>query len=249
MGKTHLALERAEKEFRNKKQEIVPEQLPPVDVARDISRDVSPSSSGDQYDHLKINLFNRFPDNIVRTLLFAGCKQGSGVSTTVINFASTLVKNPKLDILLIDANLRSPSLHSKFRVKSIPGLVDFLTGDDSTISSIKVGQSNLHLLPCGSYHHDPVSLFSSERFELLLEKACESFDFVIFDTPPINDFPECCVLADKMDGTVLVVEFGKTRKHNALTAKKQLEETGSKILGIVINKRKYYIPPSVYRQL
>jgi Mrp family chromosome partitioning ATPase len=77
----------------------------------------------------------------------------------------------------------------------------------------------------------------------------DKFDYVILDAPPVPAFPECLVLCAKVDGVVLVVESGKTRRQVALRARKQVEEVGGKVLGVVLNKRKYYIPEWIYRRL
>lgn len=93
----------------------------------------------------------------------------------------------------------------------------------------------------------PLALIQSEAFDRFLATVRERFDHVIVDAPPLQGFPESLVLSRKVDGVVLVVESGKTRKRTALWAKQQVVDAGGTLLGVVLNKRKYYIPNWLYR--
>ncbi len=75
----------------------------------------------------------------------------------------------------------------------------------------------------------------------------DSYDYVVLDAPPVHGSPECRVLCAKVDGVVLVIESGKTTRSVALSAKKQLEDAGGKLLGVILNKKKNYIPEFIYR--
>ena len=94
-----------------------------------------------------------------------------------------------------------------------------------------------------------VGLFESGRFDRFLKKVRESFDYIILDAPPVPRFPECRVLCTKADGVILVLEAGNVRRHVALRAKRTLEEAGARLLGVVLNRRKYYIPEWIYNRL
>ena len=94
-----------------------------------------------------------------------------------------------------------------------------------------------------------MGLFESERFDTFLSKAREEFDYVILDSAPLPSFAEARVLCEKVDGVVLVIESGKIHRQVALRAKKELEDAGAQILGVVLNKRKYHIPDWLYKRL
>jgi Mrp family chromosome partitioning ATPase len=113
----------------------------------------------------------------------------------------------------------------------------------------KVGPGDLNVLTCGGKYSVPLSLFESGRFEQFLKTMDEMFDYVILDAPPMPRFPECRVLCTKVDGVILVIEAGNTRRQVALRAKSQLEEAGGRLLGVVLNRRKHYIPEWVYKRL
>ncbi len=114
---------------------------------------------------------------------------------------------------------------------------------------ISVGPGNLYVIPCGGPHAEPLPVLQSNGFDLFLKRMRDSYDFVILDAPPIHGFAETRVLCPKVDGVILVIESGKTRRQVAFSAKKQLEKAGAKLLGVVVNKRKYYIPEFIYRRL
>jgi Mrp family chromosome partitioning ATPase len=114
---------------------------------------------------------------------------------------------------------------------------------------INLDPSYLFVLATGGNYVGPVGLFESKRFDTFLENVREEFDYVILDSAPLPSFAEARVLCEKVDGVVLVVESGKIRRQVALRAKKELEDAGAQILGVVLNKRKYHIPEWLYKRL
>jgi len=248
MGKTHEALERAEKEHQENI--LGPSlQTPPTHVPPPPRRASTPAAV-ERYDDLKTNLLTRQANGPVRTILFTGTTQGDGCSTTAVNFAAALAKDPKVKVLLVEVNLRTPSLHDVFKIDHTQGVSELISGDGEIASKInKVKPGNLYVLPCGGNHSDPLCLFESTRFDQLLELMSKKFDYIILDGPPVPAFSECKVLCTKVDGVVLVLESGKTRRQVALRAKMQVEEAGGKVLGVVLNKRKHHIPDWLYRRL
>jgi capsular exopolysaccharide synthesis family protein len=248
MGKTHEALERAEKEYQTGRR--APSREPsPLGRAK-APRRTSNHTALERYEDLKTNLLTRYPGEAIKTILFTGTAQGDGTSTTAVNFAATLARNCQLRVLLVDANLRTPSLDDVFKIDRAPGLSDLVSNSGKSSSQIrKLGSGDLYVLPCGGNNSAPVNLFESSRFDQFLKTVRERFDYVILDAPPAPAFSESRVLSAKVDGVVLVLESGKTRRQVALRAKKELEEAGGKLLGVVINKRRYYIPKWIYKRL
>ncbi len=108
---------------------------------------------------------------------------------------------------------------------------------------------NCICFPAGLKRSGGEGYFESQRFDGFLNKVRNSFDFVIFDCAPVPGFPDTQTLCSKVDGVILVITFDKTRRQVALRAKKELEDAGANILGVVINRRKYYIPDWIYRRL
>ena len=248
MGKTHEALERAEKDYLEMTR-TTPEAtlIRPKDA---LPWAVSSRNGKEYYQSLKVNLRTLYADKEIRTILFCATAHGDGSTTTASNFAGTLANDRQAKVLLVDANLRTPRLHDMCQVDHTPGLSDYVEKEDEPVLPIPwKGSTSLSVLPCGSLHSGPVSLFESGRFDKFLEEMREQFDYVILDGAPLPKFPELRVICSKVDGVVLVVKAGDTRRQVALRAKKELEEAGAKILGVVINKRKYYIPEWIYKRL
>lgn len=248
MGRTHEALERAEKEYQENLLGPLREQPLPKWV--NPSKWTSNHTVIEWYEDLKTNLLTRYPGRSIKTILFNGTKHGGGCSTTAINFATALAKNSKLKVLLVDVNLRTPSLHEVFKIDHTRGLSDLPANSDSMADQIKkVGPGNLYVLTSGGNYSVPLGLFESSEFDQFLKTVRKKFDYIILDAPPIPRFSECRILARKADGVVLVLEAGKIRRQVALNAKKALEDAGGKLLGVVLNRKKHYIPKWIYRRI
>lgn len=247
MGKTHEALERAEKDYKKTLVETPLESEKAVVVIG--PRQFPIKAPLDSYQEVKIKLITRYPEESIKTILFTGTAHGNGTSTTAVSFATTLARDCRLNVLLIDVNLRSPSLHDVFNIEPNHGLSNLLTEKEKPPFFKKVGHGDLYVIPSGGKHSGPLTLFESKRFDDFLKKVREDFAYVILDAPPVNSYSEPRVIGTKVDGVILVIESGKTRKQVAIKAKQELEEAGAKVLGVILNRRKHYIPEWIYKRL
>ena len=204
----------------------------------------------DRYVDLKTNLLSRHPNGRVKTILFTGTSHGDGVSTTALHFAETLARDGRFKVLLVEVNLRTPSLRQVCQIRDNNGLFDVLAGNGRKVYQIrKVGPGSLYVITGGRNQPEPVNLLESARFDQFLGLAREKFDYIILDGPPVPFFSEFRVLCSKVDGVVLVVVKCKTRRQVALRAKEELQNAGGKVLGVVVNRWKYFIPEWIYRRL
>ena len=248
MGKTGTAYKRPEKAYGNTRVKASRQTLKPSGAKK--SREVMTKSPMEWYQDLKTSLLRRYPDESIKTIMFASTKSGVGASTTAINFATALAKDSEFKVLMVEVNLRTPSLHKTYRIDKTLGMaVLFSNGDKMAPPIKKVGPDNLYVLQCDRKQSNPLGLFESNHFNHFLKIARKKFDYVILDAPPILSFPESLILCAEVDGVVLVVEAGKTRRQVAVRAKKEVEEAGGRLLGQILNKRDYYIPEWVYRWL
>ena len=118
-----------------------------------------------------------------------------------------------------------------------------------TAQFTSVGKSNLRVSPsCNSRVFTP-ELFNSPRFDEFWANLKHNFDLVLIDSPPLTVSPDGLALAAKVDGIILVVEAEKTKWRTARYVRERIEMVGGKILGVVFNKRRYYIPQSIYKYL
>jgi capsular exopolysaccharide synthesis family protein len=248
MGKTFEALAKAEKEFEKSKFSTAVESyekqwlLPPIEA--------TPLLLPDGWHELQNKLISRYLQLPIRTLLVTGTAHGVGVTSTVVKFARTLTKASDRKVLIVDANFRSPGIHQQFNISPRDGLSDLLANNGLHIFNFKkTAQDGLYLFTCGRKYPVGKYKFESGRFDKFMNVAQQRFDYTILDSAPITGFAESQAICSKVDGVILVIETGKTRRQVAIRAKKELEEAGGRLLGVVLNKRKYYIPDWIYKRL
>jgi capsular exopolysaccharide synthesis family protein len=253
MGKISDALEKHGAEREQRRVEIksaLPIEAKTSPQARPKKRQRVFKSDLEGYEDILTRLNTQHPGESIKTIMFTGATHGGGATTTAVNFAKTLVRDHQVKVLLIDANMRTPNLREIFDIKNDEGLTDIVLNNNAKPYKVfNFDPSYLFVLGTGGNYVGPVGLFESERFDLFLESAREEFDYVILDSAPLPNFAEARVLCEKVDGVVLVIESGKLRRQVALRARKELEDAGAHILGVVLNKRKFYIPEWLYKRL
>jgi succinoglycan biosynthesis transport protein ExoP len=170
-------------------------------------------------------------DKPLRTLTVTSPLQGDGKSTVALSTAVAMAElRPR--VLLIDADLRRPTLHEKLGVGNTPGLTDIL------VEAIKTTRfAGLDLLASGTSSPNPIRLLQSPRFDELLAKLNETYQIIILDTPSLLPLIDATVIAAKTDGTVIVIAAGKTDARAATRAFQRLMFVeGPNVLGIVLNR-------------
>ena len=180
---------------------------------------------------------------VLRDVMVVASQHAEGATTTAALFASTLAKRKKLDVLLIEANFHTPALEQVFPIQRNGGfaeLVDGRQGFDKVIQATP--QPQLFVITSGHYETSPSNVLESPRFAEVMETLHERFQFVVFDSSPVNVYTDALILGPRMDGTVFVVEADRTRIDEAQRAKRQLERAGTKMLGALLNRRKSYLP-------
>ncbi len=252
MGRTFEAMERAEKEYKKlvKQAGVSPQER--YYLAPDGKQNGNGHVKPDRLGTLKTRILTRYTGKAIKmkTILVTGTAHGGGTSTTAVNLATSLSDDSRTSVLVVDANLRTPGLHRFFKSDSFKGMSELLSvRGEKNFGFKKIGDNELYLFPCGIKRTKNDGYFETKRFEAFMENVRNSFDYVIFDSAPVAGFPETQTLCSKVDGVVLVITYDKTRRQVALRAKKELEDAGAHILGVVINRRKYYIPDWIYKRL
>ena len=179
-----------------------------------------------------------------RTLLVTSAKGGEGKTTVAANLAVSLAQLGE-KVLLIDADLRRPSLHKFFGVANTSGLVNFLTGSPDWRSLLsQAAPIGLFVMPSGPVPPNPADLLSSEYMPLLIREATKEYKFVVLDSPPLLNLADSRVLATLVDGVILVVGGGITPRELVHRAYASAVDAGSHVLGATINfadaKSDYY---------
>lgn len=203
-----------------------------------------------EYERLRNNLLLLSAERMIKTLMIASAVSGEGSSTIAANLAVSLAQSGSLKVLVIDSNFRHPTVGEAFHLENENGLADLILGKVSIGDVLKQAKlSNLLVITSGECEGNPADIFVSQRFKTFIDEVREKFDYIIFDAAALTAYADSALLARCVDGVILVVQAGKTRWEVAQRAKEQLEIAKAKIVGVVLNRRRYVIPGFLYRHL
>jgi succinoglycan biosynthesis transport protein ExoP len=188
------------------------------------------------FHYLYTNIQLLSAEQPINSLTITSTVKGEGKSTVAVYLAKTASAVGKR-VLLVDANMRSPQLHTYLGVSNIRGLSNALTSDLSLNEAIQrlPDDDNLFVLTAGSFPSDPIKLLSSKKMHYLIEQFLTLFDLVIYDTPPLIGLADGHLLASQTNGTVLIVKIEKTDRGMVSKALEQLNVADLRVFGVVAN--------------
>lgn len=192
------------------------------------------SITAESYRSLRTNIQYSSIDKQVKTLVVTSSNAGEGKSTVSGNLAYTFFQSGKR-VLIIDCDLRKPSLHRKFNVSNEVGLTDVLVGTSELNKVMKKIDDNLYLLTTGTLPPNPAEIIGSNTMENFLEECKINFDYIILDTPPILPVTDSKLLAIKADATVLVVRSEISKSKHVSQAFKELGKVNANVIGTILN--------------
>lgn len=192
------------------------------------------SIAAESYRTLRTNLQYSSFDKEYKVIVVTSSEPGEGKSTTAGNLAISLAQGEK-KVLLIDCDLRKPSLHKNFKISNIVGLSDVLIGMESLSKSVNRYKKNLMILTSGKIPPNPSEMLGSSAMTALLKKLQEEFDYIILDTPPVQVVTDSQILSTKADGTILVVKAEVTKKEAVQNSINLLKKVNAHIIGTVLN--------------
>ncbi|MCQ1528255.1 CpsD/CapB family tyrosine-protein kinase [Lutispora saccharofermentans] len=204
---------------------------------RNIITNINPKSrSAEAYRILRTNIQFANIDKTINSIVITSPGQGDGKSTVIANLAVAIARNNK-KVLLIDADLRKPNVHTFFQVSNTKGLTNLLSEDVEYIRIIESTYvENLDILSSGPIPPNPSELLGSNRIKILLDELKTVYDMVLFDSPPACLVTDAAVLSTIADGVILVCAAGQTTIENAKNAKALLNKVNANIIGVVLNK-------------
>jgi protein-tyrosine kinase len=249
MGRTFEALVRAEKDSKLRREELAPFE-PKVNLQPYAPFRLSVSQqASEEYQGLKHSLRSLLPEPKSKVLMFVSTTHGEGTSTVVATFGTVLASSGE-NVLLVDANLRKPSLHDMFSVERAGGVAELLVGTTEVKDVTKKTRfSNLSIITGGVPPSNPSLALSSKSVCHMIDRLKSEADWILLDAPPVNECTDALTLCSEVDGAVLVVQAEKTKCEVAQSAKQRLEHAKVNILGVVLNKRKFHIPGWIYKRL
>ncbi|WP_147054249.1 CpsD/CapB family tyrosine-protein kinase [Sporosarcina luteola] len=212
---------------------------PLQNVARKLVTNENPKSIvSEQFRTVRTNINFSMPDKELKTLLFTSSSPGEGKSTSAANVAIVFAQEGK-KVLLVDADMRKPTMHYTFHTTNTTGLSNLLTKQWMLEEVTKVTKvDGLHLITSGPIPPNPAELIGSNSMGTLIETLKSQYDIVIFDAPPLLSVADAQILSNKCDGTILVINAGTTEKDSVVKAKESLVSAKANILGTLMNNFK-----------
>ena len=210
-----------------------------------ITKEKPKSLSAEAYRSLRTSIKFSSVDKPIKTIVITSSLIGEGKSTVVGNLAYSLNQDGSR-VLVIDCDLRKPSIHENFLLSNEKGLVDVLVGKSDLKSVTKKIEDSLFLITAGTIPPNPAEILGSKEMEDLIKELSINFDYIILDTTPILPVSDTLLLASKADATLIVVKARKTKEKVVKESYDQLVEAKANVIGTILNEsdksldNKYY---------
>ncbi len=209
------------------------------------------SPLAEAYRQLRTSVLLSSAGHAPQVLLITSCIPGEGKTTTAVNLATSLVETGAR-VLVIDADMRRPRVHSIFGVTNRRGLCTVLANEMTEAETLALIQkeetSGLNLLPSGPIPPNPAELIGSDQMRNLMTLLRSKFDHILIDSPPIASFTDGVLLSSVSDGVILVIHANKCSRKVVRRSQQALEEVGAKVLGALLNNVTSHSPDYYYYQ-
>lgn len=194
------------------------------------------SPISEAYRVLRTNIQFSSVDKPLRVLAVTSSSPNEGKSTTISNLAITFAQSGS-KVLLVDADLRKPTIHKLYEYTNQIGLVNILAKKDTMGNCIHESLvENLYVLTSGPIPPNPSELLQSESMRRFIEEVKEIFDIILIDTPPVGSVTDAAILSSMVDGMILVAASGQVKIDELTRSKELLEKVNANIIGVVLNK-------------
>jgi capsular exopolysaccharide synthesis family protein len=195
------------------------------------------SPAAEAFRSLRTNTEFATVDAALKTVLVTSAVPGEGKTTTAANLAVAMAQAGQRTILL-DADFRKPGIHKIFALPNASGLSTLLRRDGEPLDHIQqeTEQENLRVITTGPLPPNPAELLRSKRMSAVIDQLSSNADFVVIDSPPVQAVTDAAILASVVDGTLLVVDSGRTHRGTIRSAQDALARAGARVLGVVLNR-------------
>ncbi|MGK0553074.1 CpsD/CapB family tyrosine-protein kinase [Macrococcus capreoli] len=200
-----------------------------------VTHDFPKSIVSEQFRMIRSNIMFSELDNAIETIVVTSAAPSAGKSTTAANIAITYAQ-AGMKVLLIDGDLRKPTVQYTFETKNMFGLSNLITHQITIQQAIQATHvDNLSIITSGPIPPNPSELLASTSFHTLLNDLKATFDIIIIDTPPVLAVTDAVILSNIVDGTIIVTNVETNNKHHLIKAKETLQKSECNILGVVLN--------------
>ncbi|NLM96605.1 MAG: CpsD/CapB family tyrosine-protein kinase [Halanaerobiaceae bacterium] len=188
------------------------------------------------FRNIRTNLAFLSPDRTLRTVAITSSVASEGKSFVLVNIAVSRAQMGN-NVIIIDADMRKPTLHRFFDLTNTSGLSNILSGEIELVEGLKTTDiEGVRIITAGKIPPNPAELLGSRKMEEVLERACEEADIVFIDTPPVLAVTDAAILSNRVDGTILVAASHQVDRNALLKANEFLINAKARVLGIVLNK-------------
>ncbi|MDY3361902.1 MAG: CpsD/CapB family tyrosine-protein kinase [Clostridium celatum] len=202
-----------------------------------ISEEMPMSVSAEAYRTIRTNIKYSSIDKIRKTILVTSSLPGEGKSTVVGNLAFVLSENDT-KVLVIDCDLRKPTIHKLFNTSRNRGLTDLLINKCNEEDVIKNISKSLDIITAGTRVPNPAEVVGSNKLKMLIDDMSFKYDYILIDSPPVLAVADAQMLAAKCDGTILVVRSNKTKEKIVRRSSMELKRVNADIIGTILNDHK-----------
>ena len=202
------------------------------------------SIDAEAYRSLRSNIEYSSFDDEYRAIVVTSSVPGEGKSTTSGNLALSLAQSGN-KVLLVDCDMRKPSIHKKFKISNMSGTAELLLRKESFEDVANCYNENLTIITAGKIPPNPSEMLSSRAMTAFIKEMKKEFKYIILDTPPLQAVTDAQVLSTKADGVLLVVRAGSTKRDAVLNSVHLIKKVKGKVIGMVLNgvenkKNSYY---------
>jgi len=196
---------------------------------------------------LESNILSAAGGSPVRTLFVTSSRRGEGKTTAALAMAHSLSTRASGRVALADGNISSPALHGCFQVNESPGLLDYLSSRAELAEvAIDTEFSRLSVIPLGGTVANVAAAFAPQVFQSKLDALASHYEYVVVDGDSVLSSSNAAIMAQHFNGVVLVIECERTKWQVLQLAREKIEGVGGNVLGVVLNKRRHYIPRGLY---
>ena len=199
------------------------------------------------FQNISDQIYVVMKDKNLKSILITDAEGSESITTVIANIGVHLAHKAGLKVLILDANLRAPSISKTFSIANSPGLTDLLDSKTSFEDTVQDLGSHLHVLPAGEAVTNPITLLNSSIMSDVIKKAEEQYEIVFISCLDLRNFTDAVLLSSITDATAFVVNEGRVQRQVAKTAIASLEMRNVNLIGAILNNRTYVIPKLIYK--